>query len=253
MTPPGRLARIVRHPVKSIGWEDLSDITLAPAACLPGDRAWAVTHAATRFDATAPAWAPKLNFVRGWGSPALMAVRAATLGPDRYRFAHPDRPTIEADLATIAGRAALIDWVRPLWPEVRPDPAQVVRVPGQALTDQPDPLVSVLSLASLAHLGGQIGQDLSIHRFRGNLWLDGLPPWAERDWIGQQIGIGPVRLRVEAHIGRCRATHADPTTGRADIDIMGLLDRTFGHTEFGVFARIEQGGKVALGDPVILP
>lgn len=249
----GRLATIVRHPVKSIGWEVLGRVALAADQTLPGDRAWAVTHAATRFDAGAPAWAPKLNFVRGWGSPALMAVRAETLAPDRYRFTHPDRPEMEADLATEAGRAALLDWVAPLWPSVRPDPAAVVRVPGQALTDQSEPLVSVLSLSSLAHLGSQIGQDLSIHRFRGNLWLDGLPPWTERDWIGQDIAIGPVRLRIEAHIGRCRATHADPETGREDVDIMGLLDRCYGHTDMGVFARVVAGGTIAPGDPVAAP
>lgn len=244
---------IVRHPVKSIGWEIMPGVTLTPGQTLPGDRAWAVTHAATRFDTGAPAWAPKLNFVRGWGSSALMAVRAETLAPDRYRFAHPDRPALDADLSADAGRAALIDWVAPLWPSVRPEPAAVVRVPGRALTDQSEPLVSVLSLTSLAHLGSQIGQDLSVHRFRGNLWLDGLPPWAERDWIGQDIAIGTVRLRVEAHIGRCRATHADPETGQQDVDIMGLLDRTYGHTDLGVFARVIDGGTIAPGDPVTTP
>jgi len=249
----GRLATIVRHPVKSIGWEVLNSVVLTPGQTLPGDRAWAVTHAATRFDANAPAWAPKLNFVRGWGSPALMAVRADTLGPDHYRFTHPDRPALDADLSSDAGRAALIGWVAPLWPSVRPEPAQVVCVPGQALTDQSEPLVSVLSLSSLAHLGSQIGQDLSIHRFRGNLWLDGLPPWSERDWIGHEIAIGPVRLRVQAQIGRCRATHADPGTGQVDVDIMGLLDRTYGHTDFGVFARVVAGGTIAPGDPVTGP
>ena len=29
--------------------------------------------------------------------------------------------------------------------------------------------------------------DLSIHRWRGNLWVDGWAPWAEFDWIGQDI------------------------------------------------------------------
>ncbi len=249
----GRLVQIVRHPVKSIGWEEQAAATLLPDACLPGDRAWAITHAATRFDAAAPAWAAKLNFVRGWGSPALMAVRAETQAPDRYRFTHPDRPALEADLSTPDGRAALVDWVSPLWPTVRPDPAQVVRVPGQALTDQDQPLVSVLSMASLAHLGSQVGRDLGLHRWRGNLWIDGFTPWAERGWIGQEITLGPAHLRIEAQIGRCRATHANPDTGTEDADIMGLLDRTYGHTDFGVFARVLSGGEIAIGDAVRVP
>jgi uncharacterized protein YcbX len=182
-----------------------------------------------------------------------MAVRAETLGPDHYRFAHPNRPPLTSDVATADGRAALIDWVRPLWPSVRPDPAEVVRVPGQALTDQDQPLVSILSLASLAELGSHIGCDLGLHRWRGNIWIDGPAPWAERGWIGQEITLGPARLRIEAQIGRCRATHANPDTGVEDADIMGLLDRTHGHTDFGVFARVLSGGAIAVGDPVGTP
>ena len=53
------------------------------------------------------------------------------------------------------------------------------------MTDSEFPSVSILSLASLADLSARMGHDLSIHRWRGNLWVDGLEPWAEWGWIGQ--------------------------------------------------------------------
>ncbi|MFM7444084.1 MAG: MOSC domain-containing protein, partial [Tabrizicola sp.] len=149
-----------------------------------------------------------------------------------------------------ADAARLIDWLRPLWPENRPEPARVIRVPGQPLTDQDQPLISLNSVSSLADLSERMDQPLSHHRFRGNIWFAGLAPWAELDLIGHEISIGTARLRVEEPIGRCRATGANPETGLQDADTMGALEQHFGHTDFGVFARVISGGKVALGDEV---
>ena len=44
--------------------------------------------------------------------------------------------------------------------------------------------------ASLADLSARMGHDLSIHRWRGNLWLDGAPAWEEWNWIGRRLQIG---------------------------------------------------------------
>ncbi len=81
------------------------------------------------------------------------------------------------------------------------------------MTDQDQPLISLNSLASLADLSARMGRDLSIHRWRGNIWVEGWAPWAELDLIGREISVGPVRLRIEEPIGRCRATAANPETG----------------------------------------
>jgi uncharacterized protein len=68
----------------------------------------------------------------------------------------------------------VVDWLRPLWPDgARRPRALVARADGGALTDVPDPWISVLSLTS-PRLGQRLGQALSIHRWRGNLWLEGL-------------------------------------------------------------------------------
>ena len=61
---------------------------------------------------------------------------------------------------------------------------------------------------------------------------------------------GSPRLRVEEPIGRCRATGANPETGQQDADTMGALETGYGHTDFGVFARVVAGGRVALNDEV---
>ena len=139
--------------------------------------------------------------------------------------------------------------LRPLGPARRPDPDRLVaRRDGGALSDVPEPYVAIASLASNRVLGRRLGRELSIHRWRANLWLDGLAPWEEIDLLGREIIIGVARLRVEQRITRCRATAANPETGRTDADTLGALEAAYDHQDFGVYARVIAGGTVAVGD-----
>jgi uncharacterized protein YcbX len=247
MNAAARLARIVRHPVKSVGHEELDAVTLAAGLPLPGDRAWAVAHAAAQLPADG-GWAPKHNFLRGVAGPELMAIRAATLPDGRLSLTHPRAGRLEIDPA--AEGARLIAWLAPLWPEGRPAPDRLVAAPPTGLGDTPSPFVAVLSLVSLRALGQRLGQELSIHRFRGNLWLDGLAPWEEFDMIGRRLRIGAAVLEVRERITRCKATTANPETGRFDADTLGALEAGYGHTDFGVYAEVLKGGTVRPGDAV---
>ena len=243
-----RLVHIVRHPIKSVGHEALDHASLLPGHMLPGDRAWAVAHSAARLDGYG-GWSPKGNFLRGVTGAALMAVRAES-GPWGLRLHHPHAATLEIDPDTPAGAAALIAWLEPLWPEGAPRPARLVRAPATGLGDVPDPWVSVLSLASLRALGQRLGMPLSIHRFRGNLWLDGLAPWEEFDLIGRRLRVGDAVLELREAITRCKATTANPDTGRFDADTLGALELAYGRTDFGVYAEVVEGGPVRRGDAV---
>lgn len=243
------LAHIVRHPVKSVGYQEIERVALTPGHPLPFDRIWAVSHEAAGFDQP-DGWQPKLKFLRGWAEGNLQAIRADfDENTRRISLSHPARPDMAATLPEEG--AALVDWLRPLWPERRPAPAALVaRRDGGALTDVPDPYVSILSLTSNRILGQRLGQELSIHRWRGNLWLGGLAPWEEFDLIGRTLAIGEARLTVEQRITRCRATCANPETGLTDADTLGALEEGYGHIDFGVYARVVQPGAIARGDTV---
>jgi uncharacterized protein YcbX len=246
-----RLARICRHPIKAIGVETLTDVTLEPGAAVPFDRHWAVAHDAARLGRRA-GWAPKINFLRGVSGPELMAI-TARLGPDGGVTLHHPRAgeiRVNPDLAADADR--LIAWLAPLWPDDRPKPAQVLRADGFAMTDKAEPFVSILNLASNRALAAQMGRDLSIHRWRGNLWIDGLDSWQEFDMVGREIGIGPARLRVDQRITRCKATTVNPETGQVDADTLAALREGQGHQDFGVYATVISGGRVTLGDTVTI-
>ncbi|MCA9797507.1 MAG: MOSC domain-containing protein [Candidatus Eremiobacteraeota bacterium] len=245
-----RLAHIVRHPVKSAGYQDIGSTTLTAGRALPFDRQWAIKTTGLPFDGPPAHWMPKLAFVRGAAEGRLQAIKAQfDEESGRIRLTHPDLPPFEGSLPSDG--PALVDWIRPLWPARRPDPeALVSRTDGGALTDVPEPHVSILSLKTNRILGQRLGRDLSIYRWRGNLWLDGLDPWEEFDLIGSEITIGGARLRIEDRITRCVATTFDPETGLKDADTLGALEDGFDHQDFGVYARVIESGPIAVGDTV---
>ena len=161
---------------------------------------------------------------------------------------HPDRPDLSFRPDDAGDAARFIDWVRPISPADRALPDRIVSVPGRGMTDTDYPSVSLINLASNAALGAQMGVDLSPMRWRGNFWLDGLSPWEEFDLVGKRLCLGAAVLEVVEPITRCRATTANPVTGRIDADTLAALKAGPGHQEFGVYARVIEGGAVSLGD-----
>ncbi|MDB6454669.1 MOSC domain-containing protein [Falsirhodobacter sp. 20TX0035] len=239
------LSSIWRHPIKAHGREEIASVLLSAGACLPFDRHWAVAHEAAKIT---DGWMHCANFSRGAKAPALMAITARLEG-DIVTLSHPDRPDLAFCPDEGADLPRFLDWVRPLMPAHRAASARIMQA-DRGMTDSEFPSVSILSLSSLADLSARMGTDLSIHRWRGNLWLDGLTPWAEFDMIGQNIAIGDTVLRIEERITRCKATTANPDTGHVDADTLAALFTHYGHRDFGVYARVIRGGEIARGDTV---
>ena len=246
-----RLHALHRHPIKGHGVESLDRVRLAAGETMPWDRRWAVPHEAARIDGAG--WAPCRNFGRGAGAPSLMAVTAEwDEGEGRMTLRHPDRPDISFDPDAEGDR--FVQWAAPLYPEGRPKPVALIRAEGQGMTDADRPWLSVHSLASLRAVEAEIGRPLSPHRWRGNLWLDGPEAWAEDEWTGRRLRVGAAVLEVTEPIYRCRATEANPSTGRRDADTLGALTRLRGEgeTRFGMYAEVIEGGEVAVGDGAAL-
>ena len=245
MTP--RLAQIVRHPLKAVGREDLDAVTLAPGAWLPFDRLWAVAHEAAKLDG---GWGVKANFLRGVTEPALMAVTARLDEAEgRLTLDHPEAGRIDLRPDDPAETARVLDWLARLWPADLPAPTGLYRARDAHLTDVPEAWVSVNSLSTLRAVSQRAGQPLSPHRWRGNLWIEGLAPWEEFDLVGQRLRIGDAVLEVTERITRCKATMANPETGRRDVDTLAAL-RTWDHQDFGVYAAVVEGGAIRTGDSV---
>ena len=246
MTP--RVAHIDRHPIKALGREELDAVDLRAGDWMPYDRLWAMAHERAKLDGTG--WLHKRNFLCGVTDPGVMAVTARfDEANGRVTLDHPEAGRIEFDPQNEADGPAFLDWLARVWPAHLPAPSRIHRAERAHLTDSPEAWISIHTVESLADLEAGMGRDLTRHRFRGNLWLEGFAPWEERSWIGRRLTVGDAILRVRAEITRCKATHANPQTGRRDAEVLDAL-AALGHQEFGVFAVVERGGCVAKGDPV---
>ncbi len=237
---------LCRHPVKGIGREALASVMLTAGQGLPFDRHWAVAHEAAQL---VPGWNPCNSFLRGAKAPALMAVEA-TLQGDTVTLRHPDRPALTFRPDHDGDLPAFFDWLAPLLPAGRAAPVGITHA-DRAMTDSDYPSVSLISLASCRALGQTMGlPPLDPHRFRGNVIIDGLEPFAEFDWVGKHLKIGDAVLEVVERIERCRATTANPDTGAIDADTLAALKTHHGHQDFGIFTRVVTGGMIRPGDVV---
>lgn len=245
MTPS--VSAILRHPLKSIGRENLAEVDLSKGRWLPFDRKWAVAHDRSKLDG---GWAKKVNFLRGVAAPSLMAVEASfDASTKALTLSHPDLATVTVHPDQKADGKVLIEWLHDLWPIDLPRPTHVYRAKDSNLTDVPDAWISINSTATLKALSHRTGADLSPHRFRGNIWIDGYKPGEEANWVGRNIRIGDAVLNVKQQITRCKATMANPETGQRDVDVLETLN-DLGHQEFGVYAEVIEGGTVALNASV---
>ncbi|WP_171211208.1 MOSC domain-containing protein [Ruegeria sp. HKCCA5426] len=233
-----------RHPIKSHGHEAVETVTLSPGQTMPGDRVWAIAHEASKADGSE--WAPCANFSRGAKAPQLMAITAKLSG-DTVALSHPQRPDLS--FQPDAEQDVFLDWVKPLMPADRAASARIVRVPGRGMTDSDFPSVSLCNMASHRAVEQKLGKDLSIRRWRGNIWFNGLPLWEEFEWLGREVQIGQAVFHVRERITRCLATTANPDTGERDADTLGALNR-WNHQDFGVYAEVIRGGEVKTGDTV---
>ncbi|MFT4620051.1 MAG: hypothetical protein ACI9KS_000501 [Sulfitobacter sp.] len=247
-----RVAEIYRHPLKAIGREALETVQLAPGEVLPWDRAFAIAHEKSRPEDLAKPWAKKMNFLRGVTGPDLMAV-SCTFDPETLylRLRHPRLADLNICLSKPQDEASLIEWLSQIWPAEAPAPTHLIHHKGSAQTDVPEPWVALNSLASHRQVAEKLSApDFSIHRWRGNIWVEGLEPWTEFDWIGRSIHIGAAVLNIQQPITRCKATMANPETGQRDLDTLGALEAGWDHADFGVYAEVIKGGSIKPGDAI---
>lgn len=241
------LAHIFRHPVKSLGEEELPSADLRKGKPIAFDRRWAVAHG----DADSIiGWAAPKNFINQTHVPRLAQIKCR-FHPEQHRLelSHPDLPDITLQIGSVEGDDMLSEWLDPLVQgTTRSGPFLVHALPDGAFTDFIETDISIGSEASRRALSQMAGQDLEHIRFRMNLWLEGLAPWEELDLIGREIEVGEARLKVMERCGRCNATAASPETGARDVPVTSLLNDEFGHKDFGIYAHVIKGGTIRPDD-----
>lgn len=248
-----RVEALYRYPVKGLSPEGLGCADLALGAYFPGDRLYAIENGPSGFDAAAPRHQPKIKF--------LMLMRNESLARLRTRYEDETstlvvedggREVVRADLSTAEGRLAVESFLSRSRPgDLRGPPKVLAAPPGFRFTDSRSGYVSIVNLASVRALEEAIGAAVDPLRFRANILVEGLEPWAELDLVGRTVS-GPtgVALKVTSRIERCAATDVDPVTGERDRDVPRAILRRQGHTDCGVYAEVGRAGILRAGDPL---
>jgi uncharacterized protein YcbX len=245
-----RVAALHRYPVKGLSPEPLPSVELDEGAYFPGDRIFAVENGPSGFDPADPKHQPKIKF--------LMLMRNESLARLRTRYDDASgmlvieeggREAVKADIGRPEGRLAVEAFLRRFMPsELRGAPKVLSAPGGFRFTDSRRGFVSLINLGSVQDLERRIGAPVDPLRFRGNVHIAGLAPWAEFDLVGKTVAVpSGVRLKILKRIERCAATEVDPATGIRDLRIPKALMQSYGHTDCGIYAEIVAGGRLSVG------
>lgn len=280
----GKLQKIFRYPVKSMGGEELTDAQLEGHG-IPGDRAWAVRdeerggiRGGKRFPELMGCTARYLSDPPLSGSaPALVTLpdglemridapdmadalsrlinSPVTVWPlmpaemlDHYVRGAPVLEDFEAELRRMFGRTA----DEPL-PDLGAFPAELMQYespPGTYFDAFPLLLMTPQSLAHLSSIAAQ--QNFDVRRFRPNLLIDAdaSQPFPEREWVGRKLLIGDAEVEITMDCPRCVMTTHGFAGIKKDPGIMRTLVKE-ADGNLGVYARVTNAATVSVGDPVI--
>ncbi|MCU1406799.1 MAG: domain containing protein [Glaciihabitans sp.] len=259
---PGGTARIeslYRYPIKGLSPERLNRVPLAVGKAMEGDRVYALAWRDGLYNAENFEPLSKRQYMVLLNTERIAGLQSSLDLPTRViTVSVQGNPVLTADLNTAEGRAALEQLYARVC-DLAPDAAPVLaEQDGYNFTDNANNgtqlmnSISLINLASITEFEQRIGRPVDPLRFRANVYIEGLEPWVERDWVGQTITLGDVALRVLEESGRCAATEVDPVTARRDIPVPRLLHTHYGHDIMGVYAEVISDGTITDGDTLLV-
>ena len=110
--------------------------------------------------------------------------------------------------------------------------------------------VSLLNIQSINDFQNKIEKEIEPSIFRGNICVDGIEPWKEREWIGKIIKINNVFFKVEKNIPRCVAINLKPQTDDNSFNLLQSLKKTYNHFEMGIYLTALDDGNISIGNTI---
>ena len=230
MSRAPQVAALYRYPVKSMTGEQVEQLEL-DARGGQGDRLWSVRAANGKIGSGK-------SSQRFAAVPGLLELRAA-IRDQRVCVTFDDGTRCFVDAPGAADRLTKALGV----------PLTFVRETG--VTHFDDGPVSLIGAASLAAVAAERGEPVAAARFRPNIVLAGLEPFAEDGWVDHELELGEARLRITLQSSRCVMVDmktADLPAQPGNLEATGKLNRGC----LGVIANVVRPGRVRVGDCVEL-
>ena len=112
--------------------------------------------------------------------------------------------------------------------------------------------ISLINNKSIKDFENKTDQKIENQRFRGNIHIDGIEAWEERNWIGKIIKINNISFKVEKNIPRCVAINLKPSTDDNSSNLLQTLKKTYNHFEMGIYLTALDGGQIKIGDSILI-
>jgi uncharacterized protein len=220
----GRVLALWRYPVKSMAAEALESVEVGWAG-FAGDRRWA--------------------FVRGdvprSGFPWMTIREDAAMLSHVPRFVEPERPDksrvmvrtpdgSEHDVIDVAASMGV----------------RAIKQDRGVFDAMP---LSLITTESIKQLSSLTGRELEPQRFRPNLLVES--DEREDAWVGRNLRIGDMAMRVDQRDDRCVIITIDPVSRERDPAVLRTLARERSNC-IGVYGSCVEPGRVAVGDAVLL-
>lgn len=278
-TPAPFVEQIVRYPVKGLPGVPVEEpVTVVPGRGLRWDRSHAVQHGPAA-ERRPTGWHPRETYFHLAKHERIAAFRTSLEHAEgdhpELQLTAPDGRTARVDLGSArdergrlaasggeapsddntpvgAARSAVDALLADVLPAGPSGPPALVRTTAAGLWDWPAAHLSLINLATVDALATAAGDAVDRRRFRANLYLGGLPAWAEFALLGRRIRIGDAVFEVFQPTDRCRATTINPLDATSDLNVPALLASRFGHMFCGVYARVTEPGRFTAGDPIEL-
>jgi uncharacterized protein len=226
----GRVVAILRYPVKSMAAESLTSADVGWQG-LAGDRRWAFIR-------------PDMERS---GFPWLTIRERPELWHYRPRFVEADRPDASPTVVRTPAGVELDVLDPALAAELGPG----VRVMKQNRGTFDTAPLSLITTQTIAGLAARVAMPLSAERFRPNLVVDATDgdDFPEDAWVGAELQVGGMRMRVDKRDQRCVMINVDPETTARDPAVLRTVARERDAC-LGVYGTTVAPGPVSVGDPV---
>lgn len=229
----GRIVRLWRYPVKSMGPEPLR-VAEVNWNGLAGDRRWA--------------------FVRGnmaqSGFPWLTLRECPNMAQYTPSFLDPGNPDTSLTVVKTPSGEILDVTDSSLGAELCQGGAQVIRHARGIFDTFP---LSVITTQTISRLEEIVGEELDVQRFRPNILVEAAEdaPFQEDSWVGRVLRIGDASMRVDKRDGRCVVITIDPATAARNPLILRAVHRER-QGQLGVYGTTVKKGNVTVNDAVLI-
>ena len=235
-----QILSITRYPIKGFAGELLHNTLVHSLKTLPGDRQHALQYA-DRIPPSSEGWRPKKYFLQSAQTNLCSEIHIEWTS-DIVHFDYHGN-TFKT-LRNTLDYGGLPEWISSLIPELGEFTLETLET---GFTDERDAYVSLVNRSSVTAIAEATATSDYPERYRGNLLIDGVPPFEELSWAGKTLKIGSVTFEVVEPIVRCKATECDWHGSRTD-GFLNRLDQQLDTDTCGLFLRAVTDGKIETND-----